>query len=648
MRLSFVVTFALCSLGSAQTLVLPDNHNFMESATLGANEGDGNHWSSTGGRFQIVYEASHFTGAAGIAGPITVKRLQFRGEDGEANLGGQVFANVVVQLGSTSLTAASLSTSFAGNRAAGTTTLGAPGTVALLTVAPSLGSCPNSWCIEIDLSAIGAAHSHDPLSAQPNLLIDVTCPTPPTQISPQFLLPMQDTTARGAGIRGASVWAPGPAATSGTKDFTPPVVGLEFGGSGGWSTEIPARAERIGAGCGGAHATIYQAFTQDQRFDLAPGLVFTPDVYPNPTTYTVTRGSAPLDPSRLGAAADSTADDGLVTRALGFAQQPFTYPGGGSTNDVRACTNGFVWLDSAMTSAGWQPTTSTLLGASANETARFAPFWSDLTGASNLGIDPRAGLHVTTEPETSPGAGDAVCWITWWHMGAYRVANGTAPVHGHAVFDFQLVIREQDGVVEFRYGAMPPFVSTLWVDTMENAALVGFALGRLSPSPLVASLDPGSRDLSHELPFTTSVEGATQNVALSATGVPFAGSPLQTARLIAGQSMTWNVTNVPPGTTIALLNLDLGSTQPGLQLPPAFGLLAPDCMISTSVEPALFGWELWILPGSTVTGTVPLVVPSGWEGAVVTAQAIGFDLTPGAPFLIPWASNAIRYTIGLD
>jgi hypothetical protein len=48
-----------------------------------------------------------------------------------------------------------------------------------------------------------------------------------------------------------------------------------------------------------------------------------------------------------------------------------------------------------------------------------------------------------------------------------------------------------------------------------------------------------------------------------------------------------------------------------------------------------------------VTGTLQVVVPHGWEGLDFTAQAIGVDVF-GGPYLIPWASNAIRFTAGLQ
>jgi hypothetical protein len=305
--------------------------------------------------------------------------------------------------------------------------------------------------------------------------------------------------------------------------------------------------------------------------------------------------------------------------------------------------NGYVWLDAAMTEGGqYNPTRGKLLGTVGNYTARFMPFWTDEDPSRN-NLDPTRGLHVQTVPETSPGAGDAVCYVTWNNMGVFR----TPAAHGHASSTYQVVFHEQTGIVEFRYGSMMPYFSTMWTTSQEEA-IIGFTRGRIaSGPPIVGSLDPQSRDLSHELPFTTSVEGSASNVSLTAVGSPVAGSVYQTARMFGGQSLKWNVSNITAGTIYASLNLDLGASQPGIQFPPGFGITAPNCMMSTSLSPIVLGWESWVLPAPNVTGVNALLIPHGWEGAVITAQAIGIDVF-GGPFLVPWASNAIKYTVGLD
>ena len=631
----------LATATSAQTLVLPDNHNFMESPNYSTNTGDANQWSGTSAkRFQVLYEASHFTGKAGIPpGGVLITRVKFRGEDGETNSGGQVFSGVTIEVGSTSLSSAAMTTTFATNRAAATTTMGALGTVPTFVVPPSVGSCPNNYIIDIDLVAIGAQFVFDPHGPQPNLLIDITVPTAPVQISPQSMIPIQDTVAHGAGIRGRSVYTSTPASATGTSDTTPPVVGIEFAGSGGWPTELPARAEFVGGGCGGAHSTIYQAFSQDQAFDLGAGLTFIPDTYPTPNNYTVILGAPPIDLTQLNAAANTTALDSLVTHPLGFTT-PFGYPGG-STTTIKPGTNGYIWLDAAMTDgAQYNPTKLKLLGntSSLPYRARFLPFWTDCDPDNNLATNPLAGLHVKTVPETSPGAGDAVCYATWLDVGLFR----TPGLAGHASSTYQVVFHEQTGIVEFRYGAMMPFFSTMWT-TSQEAVFIGFTRGRIGT---VNSLDPQSRDLSHELPFTTSIEGTASNVSLTGYATPVAGSVYQTARMFGGQAMTWNIDNIPAGTVIAWTLLDVGISQPGLPLG-LLGFSPPGCILNVSPNPIMLPFEQFFLPASSVTGSTTLVVPHGWEGITISAQAVGIDVF-GGPHLIPWTSNTIRYTVGLD
>ena len=69
------------------------------------------------------------------------------------------------------------------------------------------------------------------------------------------------------------------------------------------------------------------------------------------------------------------------------------------------------------------------------------------------------------------------------------------------------------------------------------------------------------------------------------------------------------------------------------------------------LNPVGLQWELFVLPAANVTGTVPLTmptpVPTAWLGVDIVVQAIGVDLFGGAN-LVPWSSNAIRHTIGLD
>jgi len=618
------------ALTAQQQLVLPDNHYLMENATQLGCAGVTTYWTATtGSRFQILYEASHFTGKAGVTGPVVLSKIRFRGEDGEPNLGGQVYANAVISVGSTSLTAATMTNTYATNVDVATSTMSAPITTNV-TVAPSIGSVPNNYCIEIDV--LPQAFVFDPLSTQPNLLIDITLPTAPSNTAPLALIPMQDSVATGAGVRGRALTAANPAAVTGTLNATPLVVGLEFLGAGGFANPTAARNERYGAGCGGQASSFYETFQNGQAFDLQ-GLTLTPDNPTAPNFYIVSNGAQPFDATKINATPNSAADDALVTHPLGFT---FAYPGG-TTTTIKPSTNGFVWLSATPTASPYITIPADFLGSSATNLARLCLYWTDLNGARNTPVQPLAGLHVQTN--TSGGAGNAVCYVTWFDTGLYRTVTGTG-IGGHAMLRFQCVLYEATGVVQFRYGTMPPFVAH-WSTTANcHGTLVGFSRGRIGTAP---SVDPQSRDLSLETPFVTAIEGTAGNMGQTCTTTPDAGGAAYGGRLFGGQTATYGAVNVPAGSLVAAQLFDVVPVRPGLQLP---GIVAPGCMLSVSAGAYL--WELFLTPGTTITGTVPVTFPHGLEGIDLYSQVVVLGGLFGGPDLITVSSNALKQTIGLD
>jgi hypothetical protein len=501
-------------------------------------------------------------------------------------------------------------------------------------VLPSVGSTPNNWCIEIDLLAIGSQIVFDPTGPEPNLLIDITVPTAPTNPAPLYLIPIQDTTGTATVVRGKGVYATTAAATLGNSSTTPPVVGVEFAGPGGWAVPVPARNERYGAACGGACSTFYQGFVNGQAFDL-PSITMLPDNPTAPNYYIVTPGAPPVDTTQLNATPNSTADDAVISHALGFTHH---YPGG-STSTIKPCTNGFIWLDSAMTASTYYPVAADFLGASSNLTARYMPFWIDLYSARNAVTNPNCGLHVKTD--TSAGPGQAVCYVTWFQTSLFRVNSATTQ-GGHSVITFQCVIHEATGVVEYRYDTMPTFIGANTTTAAAIPCVVGFTRGRISGSPVTPSVDPQSRDLSVEIPFTTDVEGTSGNMGLTVTAAPNAGGAYYGGRVFFGQTLTYGAVNVPAGAILGALLLDVAPSQPGIQVS---GITAPNCMISTSANPIF--WELFLSPPSTVTGG-PIPVQPGYEGSDMFAQFVVLDGLFNGGDLVTVASNAMRHTFGLN
>jgi hypothetical protein len=602
-------------------VVAPDFQHLSESTTQTGPVGSTSWWRAAGGRFQVLIEASHFT-SAGYAGGF-IDELMFRGESGEPNLGGQQWANVQVQLARTSATATTLTNDFAANLAASAGV--ASTTFATVTVGPSTGSTPNNYNINLPLTAIGG-YSYS--TASGNLLVDVTMPTaatiPPTS-GP--VMALEDTTGTAAVVRGIGVTAAVGAAT-GTLTAAIPVIGFKVDSNGvATPPVVPARNARFGAACGGSPSTFYQSFLNGEPFDLV-GLTLTPDNPLSPNGYAVTAGAPAVDATKVGAAPISTADDVAVAFNLGFN---FNFPGG-TTNQLRPCTNGYVWLNGTTATADFSPTVGELLGATAALPARLMPFWYDFNCGRNVATHPNSGMHAIVD--TAGGPGNAVCYITWANVGVFNsVATGA-----HAVYQMQCVLYEATGVVEFRYGDMPVYCSNAEAVNPSHPGFVGFTRGRIGA---IASVDPQSRDLSLEAPFSTSIEGSSGNIGQVVKATPDISGIAYGGRAYAGQSLTFDAVGVPAGAALGVQLLDFAQSMPGQSLPT---ITAPGCVLSTSLSPTLF--QVTLFPLATVVGTAPVAVPAGVEGFELIAQYVVLDGLFGGPNLVSSASNAVRITVG--
>ncbi len=553
-------------------------------------------------RNQIVYDSTHFTNA-GVTGPVWISRLRFRAMDGVPNLGGQMLSGLTVRVGTAAVDYNSMSNIFANNIGA----LGPVGTTSI-TLPPVANASPNDWVIDLDLAALGAAVFYDPTLGA-DLLLDFSLPVAP----PTGGMELQATWP-GSLTRGRLLTSYTLGATTGAFD-DPPVILFDFAGPGGTSNVTPARAEQYGAACGGDAATFHQTFALHEPVDLSGrGFTLTPDNLSVPNHWTVTGSAPPPDLSKVNPTPNALADDMLVTHSLGFL---FRYPGG-STTTIRPCSNGFLWLDPAMTVTDPIVTRSTWLGhgyAPTPRGARLAPFWYDFSLGVNIPTHPNCGLHVMTD--TSGGFGNRVCYVTWLNVGSYGVAGG------QSVSTMQCVLREQTGVVEFRYGAMMPTLTGGKIPGDFNG-ITGFTRGLIGTT---MSVDPGSRDLSHETPFTTSIEGTTPGLLHGTT-----------ARMIQGTAVNFTASNIPATVSFGLMLVGFAPQQPGLAFPP----LASSCVLSLAPAQAVI-YELFVVPGPSVTSASFSVPSSGFLGAQLFTQFAGLD-NSGALL----TSNAIRHTIGLN
>ncbi|MEO6596460.1 MAG: hypothetical protein ABIP94_17045 [Planctomycetota bacterium] len=605
--LRIVSPLLLASLTGAlvgQQLVVPDSQNFSNT---GSTTGG---WPTAvaGGRVQWCYDTSHFT-LAGVTGPITINRLRFRAADGVPNTGGQSYFGVVVQLGNAALDHAALSTTYVVNRGI----MGLASAPMVVNMLPVSGTTPNDYLVDIDLAANGAAFTYDPTLGN-DLLIDFTFPAGAV---PATFLASQATSnviaQRGRRCAGSLL---GPGALSAFAA----VINMSFTGAGGYTAPNGAHVESYGAACGVQAQSFYQAFGLED-FDLRgnPGTSFllVPDNSASPTFYTVTKGTyAPdLSPKALGYGTPNTSDDDIVTETPGFT---FKFPGG-STTTFGACANGYCWL-STNTVGDFAPTLAKVL----NSDARFMPYWQDMHAGRNTVTHPGSGMYVFTDLSGGPGNGRTT--VTWKEIGQFA----GAATGGQAVNTFQLRMW-QNGNVEFRYGAMSSFRS--------GGGFVGFSRGGTLTT---LAVDPGSRDLSAEVPFSTRPEGAAGTVAMR-LGVN--SRPIMS--LTAPVTVIHTLSNLNPSTTaFAYLLLSFGQVSPGVPLP----FSNPGCLLSLPPDPYTMGASA-PLPGATYSD-MGITLPPGISPNAFGLMGLSF-YTQGVTLDFDgiWtlkSSNALKHTLGLQ
>ncbi len=266
-----------------------------------------------------------------------------------------------------------------------------------------------------------------------------------------------------------------------------------------------ASATSFGQGCVDQHESFEQTFSAG-TFDLAGNALFANGIVLTPTAmgYTVSAGTnAWFNPTSSDLA---LADDG-VSSTLGLPFT-FTHPGG-STSQIRMCSNGYVWLDGSSTVADYTPTVAELVG----QAARLAPFWTD--------------LNPTTGGSTHYDVSGGVAYLTWLGVPEYQSIGSN---------DVQCALFS-NGTVEFR-----------WRSAANTAhdAIVGYSPGNGASTP------PDS-DISASMPFVTGPDIAP--LTLSAVNRPVLGTT---------QNMT--VANIPAGSVAGSVFLGLTQYPQGIDL----------------------------------------------------------------------------------
>jgi hypothetical protein len=597
----------LASSAIAQELNVPDETNGYSPGGTTAL------WRTTAGVVQFVYDTSHFTNA-GVTGPITISRIKLRHASGINYAGAHTFpaGALAIRLGDAALDWNALSTTYASNRSANLGALGVLNGGAAVVLPNATGAWVNEVCLDIDLTACvpPATFVYDPTLGA-DLLVEFinTAGIAPTTNLPNL------ATAGATAIRARR--CAGTTAGPGALSTFAAHMEFSFAGSGGFAAPVGGVAQNIGAPCGAQAQSFYQYFNfVSDTFDLAnKSLTLTPDNGAAPNYYIVTSGTtAPdLSATALGGAPDSTADDAVVNEVPGFT---FNFPGG-STTTLGADTNGSVWL-AAGALTDFTPTVLEFR----NQLPRFCPYWLDNNCATNVATVPGSGLYVNTD--LSGGPGNGVTYVTWKETAQYNgfgsaIANTTVCKN-----TYQVVIFE-NGTVEFRYGTMEGADAFVY-------PLVGFSRGGTVATPCV---DPGSRNLSHEVPFSTSLEGTNGGMTLTAATRPIlstTGTPISTVHTLV---------NIPVTTLISVVVIDFGGFQPGVPL-----FIGNAGCIQTVVSPNIMTAQFNNNPTLTTT---PFAFPlgigptaGGWMGVPLYTQGVTLDSTNST-----YSSNAMRLVMGL-
>ena len=312
-------------------------------------------------------------------------------------------------------------------------------------------------------------------------------------------------------------WTGGGASSSRLSNWLDP-IGTGQSALDTLGTSGVASASVYGIGCVTSYATFFELFGAG-LFDLAGAPVRSILLTRQGGGYRVSAGSnawvTPVS-ANLGLTDDSVA----AAYTLPFTLQ---HPGG-STTQVRMCSNGYVWLNGASTLADYTPSIGELVA----DASRHCPLWTDLN----------PGTGGTTHIDLVGG----VVVLTWLGVREFG-QTGTC--------DVQCAIWS-DGRVEYRWRG---------VTLSAHDALVGY-----SPGSGVAT--PSSIDISASLPFSTAPDSA--GLTLAANNRPVLGT---------AQSMT--VSNIRAGTSIGVAVVGFGKYDPGLDLT-SIGM--PTCRQHTTLD----------------------------------------------------------------
>jgi hypothetical protein len=365
-----------------------------------------------------------------------------------------------------------------------------------------------------------------------------------------------------------------------------------------------------GAGCYFRPQSFYEIFPAGGAVDITPGAVQLAYLGPNylvstsGATYSAPTGGQ-INIAGVGVAGPFTSasstgpgtatewDDCLsIPMALPVSWGAgFPYPGGTSTQ-VQVSSNGCVFLQSTTETFGFYSDIVRFLG----DAPRLCMMWGDLDGSA-----PGSTINFETAP------GDAYVQISW-----HQTPEWASPATNNP-FNMQMRMYPT-GMVEYIYGSAVSWVAA------GAPAICGFSYGG-------GGANPGNRDLSATMPFSSGDGSAPARLTMS-------------ARPVIGTTPSIRTQNIPAGVTFNLLILSFTSQVPAFPL----GILGmPDCFQHIGVPTAS-------TIGSLFPGTVhnaPLGIPNdpSYNGVQVFGQAAQLGTTLNTAGIL--ASNGICIRVGL-
>jgi hypothetical protein len=343
-----------------------------------------------------------------------------------------------------------------------------------------------------------------------------------------------------------------------------------------------AHAVAYGPGCPGSSVSFYERFGPG-TFDLGGAPTNSIKLTPNGSGYTVSAGSNVfVAPTTAGLA---LTDDSLSA--------PLTLPGGGlsfpggSTTQVRICSNGFVWLNGSATSTDYTPTPAELL----SQGPRLCPMWGDLLPDGSTNVN-NCFFHVA----------GSKAYCTWRNVPEY--GSGGSPANS-----MQVCIDTANHSIELTWG-------TAGLTGAGHDMLTGF-------SPGANNRDSGSRDISRSLPFQTQTDrnGLTQ----------------ASTRPILGTTATLTVTGIPTG-SLAGVEVIGGVLNPGLDLTP---LNMPGCFLHVMPTYTTLPFNAG---GSSAFTSLPIPSSPNLNGAVLAVMAL--TVSPGVNPAGTATSNGVQLLLG--